>query len=236
MRFRRLLKHQLQRLKSIRTTGRSPGASFLSLPTELRFQIYDIVKDFDLSHYIDIGADKPWRYPVLRLPLRDLARTCKLVAEEVRYHHRLSIQNKERYTKVILYNKRTISRPPRRRREGHDTRRVVYDVAFTRGVSEPPESSTVYVVFKGRVIMDVQIIFRAKKDARDFLDDPLFGEKVERYTCVLECGIEKAPIDVRKLGLWGVIRLIECCYETSEGFDRWCVREKAALLGLELTS
>jgi hypothetical protein len=49
MRFRRLLKHQLQRLKSIRTTGRSPGASFLSLPTELRFQIYDIVKDFDLK-------------------------------------------------------------------------------------------------------------------------------------------------------------------------------------------
>ena len=72
-----------------------PQASLLSLATELRLMIYDIAKDCDIQCNLD-RVLQPHPYHPPRLPLRDLARSCKLLAREIR-DHRHSLPASERY-------------------------------------------------------------------------------------------------------------------------------------------
>jgi hypothetical protein len=64
MRLRRLLKYQLQRIKGHCT----PRANFLGLPPEIRFQIYDIVKDFNIAYRLELN--NPWHLLKSRLPFQ----------------------------------------------------------------------------------------------------------------------------------------------------------------------
>lgn len=64
--------------------------------------IYDIIKDSDIHHYL------PHKYesrhspqPSPRLPLRDLARSCKLLAREIR-DHRQSLPAKDRHATISI--------------------------------------------------------------------------------------------------------------------------------------
>jgi len=78
-----------------------PRASLLGLPPELRLMVYDIVKDFDLQHHLTIRSERllsPHLPP--RLPLRDLAKSCKLIAQEIR-HHRHCLPTSERYAVIL---------------------------------------------------------------------------------------------------------------------------------------
>lgn len=76
-----------------------PRASLLGLPTELRFMIYDIVKDSDISHQIPIEWGRP-PHPSPRLPLGGLARSCKFLAHDV-LDHRSSLSANEGHAATI---------------------------------------------------------------------------------------------------------------------------------------
>ena len=77
-----------------------PRASLLGLPPELRYMIYDIVKDFDISHQLNnVWGQWQATYPLPRLPLRDLARSCKLLAQDIR-DHRHCLPANERYATI----------------------------------------------------------------------------------------------------------------------------------------
>lgn len=64
------------KLKDVKTVTYSSRANLLVLPIELRFMIYDIVKDLQIHQPLRLQSHRPQLPP--RLPLRDLARSCKL--------------------------------------------------------------------------------------------------------------------------------------------------------------
>lgn len=74
-------------------------ASLLGLPTELRLMIYDIIKDSNIHHYLPHDF-RHLPQPPPRLPLRDLARSCKL-AREIR-DHRQSLPANERHATISI--------------------------------------------------------------------------------------------------------------------------------------
>jgi hypothetical protein len=82
--------------------NKAPRASLLGLPTELRLMIYDIIKDSEIHHHLP-----SWRRyrslssPIPRLPLCDLARSCKLLAQEIRDHSQ-SLPATERYVTIHI--------------------------------------------------------------------------------------------------------------------------------------
>lgn len=64
--------------------------------------IYDLVKDSEIQHRLPraYGPRHPAQSPI-RLPLRDLARSCKLLAQEIR-DHRQSLPPHERHATIRI--------------------------------------------------------------------------------------------------------------------------------------
>lgn len=103
---RSLMRHMA--LRNAKTNELAPRASFLGLPTELRFMIYDVVKDTLIHQPLLLEtcfeSVPPPRLPGprnLHLPLRDLARSCKLFAQEIR-DHRKALPASERCATLLI--------------------------------------------------------------------------------------------------------------------------------------
>jgi hypothetical protein len=79
-----------------------PRASLLGLPTELRLMIYHFAKESEVQHHLRRKWTKDyWPPPLSRLPLRGLARSCKLPAQEIR-NHRQSLLPGERHAIIRI--------------------------------------------------------------------------------------------------------------------------------------
>ncbi|KAM0701834.1 hypothetical protein Q7P35_010743 [Cladosporium inversicolor] len=78
-----------------------PQASFLGLPVELRFMIYDTVKDSDLQCHLSMQRSRYLPDSPPRLPLQNLARSCQLLAREIR-DHRHSLPASDRYATISI--------------------------------------------------------------------------------------------------------------------------------------
>jgi hypothetical protein len=64
--------------------------------------IYDIVKDCEIRHHLPSRCqERSLSRPGPRLPLRDLARSCKLLAQEIRDHSQ-SLPATERYATIHI--------------------------------------------------------------------------------------------------------------------------------------
>jgi hypothetical protein len=188
--MRRVLKNQYHRTERICTVGRLPGATFLSLPTELRFQIYDIVKDFNLAQVLEL--DDLERQSPLKLPLQNLARSCSTIAPEIR-HHRLSLPRSERYATVVArgdYGNTILTRAPYPVAD-LITLNIVFEASFAatpndsrwRG-TQPLLEDLFFGLFE--TIMDVQVFVRAKKDARKPPNDRQYEASVRWYRRLID--------------------------------------------------
>lgn len=82
----------------------TPKASLLGLPCELRFQICEIVLQFDVNNDAETKKCPNHSTPLkikLKLPIRSLAMSCRSVADEVRAVTR-SLHSSERFSIVTM--------------------------------------------------------------------------------------------------------------------------------------
>jgi hypothetical protein len=226
MRLRRLLKLQLQRIKGHCTTR----ASFLDLPPEIRFQIYDIVKDFNLAYRLEL--DDPCQSLKLRLHFPGLARYCRIVAEEIRYH-RSHLPRKERYATVVVRYVDGESFLTHAPYPIADLKKlnIVYDVSCSTFVESKYRNSgagrflsTVMddLFSHGRfaTIMRVRVFAHVRKDGRKPLDDWAYESSVKLYRdildreIVIDREIVKARFEERvEMGIPRMIHLTERDYK-----------------------
>lgn len=88
--------------KSQIATPAPPCVGLLGLPPELRLMIYDSVMNTDIQHHLPrLNYKYSSRQSPPRLPLRDLARVCKLLAREIRGHLH-SLPTSERYASISI--------------------------------------------------------------------------------------------------------------------------------------
>jgi hypothetical protein len=115
------------------STQQPPRASLLGLPVEIRLGIYDIIKDFDVGYLVN---PMPSKTNSPRLPLRDLAISCRLLAQEI-LAHRNALPDSERYATIDLTNyTMTLSHAPCRATD-LNTLKLVYDFSVIDGSTHP---------------------------------------------------------------------------------------------------
>jgi hypothetical protein len=69
--------------------------------------IYDIVRDFEISHLLARNLESRQPRPPPSLPLCDLARSCKLIAQEIRDHRQSLLPSERHATMRILVRSET---------------------------------------------------------------------------------------------------------------------------------
>jgi hypothetical protein len=189
------------------STQQPPRASLLGLPVEIRLGIYDIIKDFDVGYLVN---PMPFKTNSPRLPLRDLAISFRLLAQEIRAH-RNALPDSERYATIDLTNyTMTLSHAPCRATD-LNTLKLVYDFSVIDGSTDPwIDWGFLHHIAFIRTVLDLQIFFHARKDAKR---PPPSKKKYERRVRRLRALFEPSRIRFPACVGSRVVRLMEFSYE-----------------------
>jgi hypothetical protein len=204
-----------------------PGAdaSLLGLPTELRFQIFDIIINTDLDHKIVRGRSRlSPEDKALRPPLANLARTSKLLATEIR-RHRATLPTNNRYATISLRTSTPLDELDLSKAEMRLTRipyptaylcvlNLEYNFTITERFSTGdvpsfflPLSFTLAHFIEGP--LDLHVYCCAKRD-KSSIDEQVYEEKVQELREALESERERYLRLVKPESPWPkVVRIVE---------------------------